>query len=84
MLASCGLIGVARGEGLTAEEALECVQDALCTFSSGSAPVTMLEPIGHLPRHEFAPGASTHDRSALTPAHDQTPTHSARILTRNS
>lgn len=32
MLASCGLIGVATGEGLTAEEALECVQDALCTF----------------------------------------------------
>jgi RNA polymerase sigma-70 factor (ECF subfamily) len=26
------LIAVARSEGLTAEEALECVQDALCTF----------------------------------------------------
>jgi len=26
------LLAVARGEGLTAEEALECVQDALCTF----------------------------------------------------
>jgi RNA polymerase sigma-70 factor (ECF subfamily) len=26
------LLAIARGEGLTAEEALECVQDALCTF----------------------------------------------------
>jgi RNA polymerase sigma-70 factor (ECF subfamily) len=28
----CGLLAVAKHEGLTAEEALECVQDALCTF----------------------------------------------------
>lgn len=28
------LSAVARGEGLTAEEALECVQDALCTYLS--------------------------------------------------
>ncbi len=28
------LVSVARSEGLTAEEALECVQDALCTFLS--------------------------------------------------
>jgi RNA polymerase sigma-70 factor (ECF subfamily) len=26
------LVAVARNEGLTAEEALECVQDAICTF----------------------------------------------------
>jgi RNA polymerase sigma factor (sigma-70 family) len=30
------LVSVARGEGLTAEEALECVQDALCTFLTTS------------------------------------------------
>jgi RNA polymerase sigma-70 factor, ECF subfamily len=30
------LVGVGRAEGLTAEEALECVQDALCTFLSRS------------------------------------------------
>src|SRR6185369_7413857 len=26
------LVAVARGEGMSAEEAVECVQDALCTF----------------------------------------------------
>ncbi len=35
------LSAVARSEGLTAEEAIECVQDALCTYLSGdpNAPV---------------------------------------------
>ncbi len=32
------LMGVARGEGMSAEEALECVQDALCTFLARADP----------------------------------------------
>jgi len=32
------LVAVARSEGLTPEEALECVQDALCTYLSRDEP----------------------------------------------
>jgi RNA polymerase sigma-70 factor (ECF subfamily) len=42
------LMAVAMREGLTAEEALECVQDALCTWLAGRARETQAAPTAPL------------------------------------